>query len=382
MEEIYVDFDFISNMRYSNKLYNFNDLSKKTVKFDPLFTKQKDDIYGRRTSLKTTKSNLVKVEQHYIAKYLKKYNFILAGGAIHSLLHNFALNDLDIFIIGRENIKERIIGFIREIKEDHAIVYATKNCITITNDTTVQIILRIYNSIVNILNDFDVANVMMGFDGENVYLNEEGKFINETDFLIIDLNKYNHTYIKRLTKYNYNIIHTNLKPGEAHTLTVFKDVGHEYLHYYDKLDYDDDDNISNKTVYSISMKKSFLISKIDRLDEIYLDNLPLNVNYKSKNIYCKPEILREMERLNIFSTCEINDYIDYCVKNYGGDEYDCGFNVNGFNDLVNKKIKSLNITIPFTIEDGPYTRDKGISIHDFYGDDGIDYNSDIKIALK
>jgi len=220
MEEIYVDFGFIYNMRNSNKLYKYEELNMKNAIFDSLFVvhnRFKNDkssfnykhFYGNPYMNHGFTYNEFK--ELPFAKYLKKYNFVLAGGSIYSILLGDTLHDYDFFIIGQDNVKNRIIGFINEIREPNAEIYVTKNCITIKNIVPVQIILRIYNSIDELLNDFDMGDIMMSFDGDYIYVNEEGKFTHETNYLIINLSKYNQSYSHRLTRHDYGIVHTNLK---------------------------------------------------------------------------------------------------------------------------------------------------------------------------
>ena len=90
----------------------------------------------------------------------------------------------------------------------------TKNCITINLDgDSIQIILRLYNTISEILHGFDIGASSVGYDGNQVYFTKLSKFTYETDTIIVDVYRRSTTFESRLVKYfnyGFNIILKNL----------------------------------------------------------------------------------------------------------------------------------------------------------------------------
>jgi hypothetical protein len=182
-------------------------------------------------------------------------NLLIAGGSIRSILLNTGINDVDLFLYGIGTIEEgqtRIEKFIidiytnlynlkngvyiqKEILEHNKImksadtnsqyrisqefnkkyadkyqpninmnisVYSNGNTITLfVNNVKIQLILRLYNTVSEILHGFDLGSSAVGFDGANVYFTSLSKFSFENMVNIIDCTRRSTTYENRLIKY-------------------------------------------------------------------------------------------------------------------------------------------------------------------------------------
>jgi hypothetical protein len=102
-----------------------------------------------------------------------------------------------------------------------------RSCISMIFDhnITIQIILRYYSSISEVLHGFDLGSSAVGYDGHTVYFTSLGKFSYEMMCNIIDTTRRSLTYERRLEKYfnrGFDIILPNLS---------MKDIKTHYLQY-------------------------------------------------------------------------------------------------------------------------------------------------------
>lgn len=198
-------------------------------------------------------------------------NLLFAGGCVRSLLLDTNVNDIDIFVHGINDVAQaeaRIMKFIIDIRNrlhklkegdykfpgssnTYAMVLETLlsnadknrryeieqdflskhrlwynplvNCnirilsngktITLLVGNKIQIILRLYNTISEILHGFDLGSSAVGFDGKNVYFTTLSKFCYENMVNIFDGSRRSTTYEVRLIKYfndGFSIILPNL----------------------------------------------------------------------------------------------------------------------------------------------------------------------------
>lgn len=200
------------------------------------------------------KNSLIQDIKNFEVLFNKKYgpvlsrlnydNILIAGGAITSLLlqRNWD-NDIDIFIYGLteeeanykveeiiQNIYDSYLDFkSAQIQAEHKkdvpnqdirgeiganeVMNNIRNrhCISIqfNNGAKIQIILRLYNTLSEILHGFDLGSCAMGYDGKQVYFTSLGKFAYEYLANVIDPSRRSTTYEKRLLKYyerGFNII--------------------------------------------------------------------------------------------------------------------------------------------------------------------------------
>jgi len=163
-------------------------------------------------------------------------NILLAGGSIQHYINNempmkwgfdydifiYGLNEEEAFKKAKELCKSFQIHQMNNIlfannfdsdsdSDSDFDIYITKNAITF-ND--IQIILKLFVNKKDILDSFDIDASCIGFDGENILLNENGKFAYETGYNKVDMKKYSSTYCHRIVKYmkkDFGTIFTNLK---------------------------------------------------------------------------------------------------------------------------------------------------------------------------
>lgn len=119
-------------------------------------------------------------------------------------------SDVDLFLYGLT--EEQAIDKIKQIetKIKDAIIYETtsvrtKNAITIVSQYPtrhVQIVLRIYKSVSEILTGFDVDCSCVAFDGKQVYLAPRALASYITQINNIDLTRRSPSYENRLSKYS------------------------------------------------------------------------------------------------------------------------------------------------------------------------------------
>jgi hypothetical protein len=221
MTTIEVTLDFIEELRQSKKLFKIIDLK-------PIDITYKLPIIGPEYHIKNPLK--IRLTHADFIRYcndfpFKELNMIVAGGLVQQFLDAsgyYEINsDIDIFIIGRENAMERLIKGLEFIGFDN--IYITKNCITAYEDGKIfQFILKWYDSIIDVLNDFDLGSSMGAFDGKQFYFNAEGKFSFESKHNIINLKKCRYSYKNRIQKYmtrGYDILHAELVENNSFDVT-------------------------------------------------------------------------------------------------------------------------------------------------------------------
>nr|QQV29317.1 hypothetical protein K-LCC10_0062 [Kaumoebavirus] len=194
-------------------------------------------------------------------------NVLIAGGAICGTIIDRSYDDIDLFIYGlndseRQDKLEYLVQAIsaalyaksaqfraKFTKSNEAIyktIYAIRNqnCVTIQDDyhRKVQIILRNYKSVDEILNGFDLGSSAVGLrDDGQVVVSGTGKFAYEYGANIVDTNRRSTTYELRLAKYydrDFDIIAPyfteNVKVGES--ITIYGKLG-IYISKVERLKY-------------------------------------------------------------------------------------------------------------------------------------------------
>ena len=149
---------------------------------------------------------------------------LIAGGSVCNTLINYRYlgtnSDVDIFLYGisPEDAERKVyeicdIVYKQKPKSgrnppDH--ILRTENCITFNyQGNRVQIILRIYNSISEILHGFDLGSSAVGFDGKDVYFTTLSAFSFATMYNILDTSRRSTSYESRIMKYwhrGFNVI--------------------------------------------------------------------------------------------------------------------------------------------------------------------------------
>jgi len=160
-------------------------------------------------------------------------NMLIAGGCICDLIMNRenVIHDIDIFIYGlsselaEKKVYEIINWFCQFNKTIYCIFKENYVCFTTTTikqindeyitlkDVKIQIIFKLYNSILDILYSFDIGASSIGFDGKDIYLSPLGLFAYENGYNIVSIRHENlsmkYRYLKYLQK-GFGIILPNL----------------------------------------------------------------------------------------------------------------------------------------------------------------------------
>jgi hypothetical protein len=148
-----------------------------------------------------------------IRNHIKKGNFVLAGGMVSYAMNLRALSmhdrDYDLFVVEKSvelaeiNIKQ-LYDDLR--KSGDFKMFLNNNCVTIAtvdgSSVTVQIILRMYSSISEILHGFDIGASQVAWDGKDVYFTSMGRVAYEQGINVLNLTKRRGSYEYRLRKYS------------------------------------------------------------------------------------------------------------------------------------------------------------------------------------
>jgi ankyrin repeat protein len=118
-------------------------------------------------------------------------------------------SDVDLFLYGltEEQAKEKIVQIEQNIRDailTETTTIRTKNAITIASQYPtrhIQIVLRIYNSVSEILTGFDVDCSCAAYDGKQVYASPRAIAAYITQTNVIDLSRRSPSYENRLSKY-------------------------------------------------------------------------------------------------------------------------------------------------------------------------------------
>ena len=168
----------------------------------------------------------------FLAEFdLEKHGLVLAGGAVSALvMHdrpslNDDYGDFDLFLVGlatdrRE--KESLVALATHLLKwfgDRLKVYRTQRCFTFVCGTTcVQVILRRYTTIGEIVHGFDMGSCAMAWDGTRVYLTALSRLAAEHGVNVLNLAVRRPTYEKRLSRYHsrgYALVAPDLSPHLA-----------------------------------------------------------------------------------------------------------------------------------------------------------------------
>lgn len=146
-------------------------------------------------------------------------NIVVAGGSVARIILNHpytSQSDIDIFLVEDNKMSPLTIEvattklesirqyLIKKWGSENLTIFRTEKCVTFfnhTNSKQVQVILRLYESKMAVINDFDLGSCSVVYDGEDVYFNSLGKFAYETGLNIYDLRYQRYSYEARIVKY-------------------------------------------------------------------------------------------------------------------------------------------------------------------------------------
>ncbi len=131
--------------------------------------------------------------------------FVVAGGAIFCFITDTPINDVDLFLLTRnkeEAISEiyRLYTFLKEYAG--MFIIATENCISfITREFKIQVILRLYYNITQIISGFDIDSCCCAFDGKHFYGMPRFMRSLKCGYNVVDPERQSKNYDERLLKY-------------------------------------------------------------------------------------------------------------------------------------------------------------------------------------
>jgi hypothetical protein len=168
-------------------------------------------------------------------------NICIAGGSVVSVLLGRTINDIDIFLVidepdveKREKIAMDKIRYItRYLAKGKDVVARMQNVISIIVERgiriEVQIILRIYRSINEILCGFDIDSCCFAYDGKDYLTTERGLHAIQYGVNCVDFTRLSPTYEMRLVKYAKRGFKIYVPYFERQRIDVI-----EYQHIYNK----------------------------------------------------------------------------------------------------------------------------------------------------
>jgi hypothetical protein len=156
-----------------------------------------------------------------VKKFIYSGKFVLAGGMVKNMLlyHFNSSTDYDLFFVGktRESAQEIIKDFYCELQSQNSDwrMYVNYNCVTITNGVTeFQCILRLYNTVSELLHGFDVGASQCAWTGNHLYITSMGRVAFEQGINVVNLSKRRKTHESRLVKYwqyGFALVFPNLR---------------------------------------------------------------------------------------------------------------------------------------------------------------------------
>ncbi|MDE2100881.1 MAG: hypothetical protein KGL39_26780 [Patescibacteria group bacterium] len=151
-------------------------------------------------------------------------NLVIAGGSVSGLLTGGTYSDIDLFIVGlsqkQANAKISALAYrlhaywnqwgmrMKVHRTERAVTFEPYGDPYITpfgkvlERRTVQVILRLYDSVSEVLHGFDLGACAMAFDGENVFITATAKVALEYGLNVVDMSRRKVSYEHRLAKYN------------------------------------------------------------------------------------------------------------------------------------------------------------------------------------
>nr|CAG4719202.1 unnamed protein product [Naegleria fowleri] len=140
----------------------------------------------------------------------------------HSRRHKWDnhYSDIDLFIYGLdekdaiEKIRHIFETVKRNVSSEDVFICRSSHAITFkTSKRDVQIVLRLYSNIAEVLVGFDLDSSCFAFDGKEVYTSPRGKRAITQGFNMVDIDRQSYTYEKRLFKYYISRGYKILVPG-------------------------------------------------------------------------------------------------------------------------------------------------------------------------
>jgi len=346
---------------------------------------------------------------YYIAEYRLqplfqkwKGKLIIAGGSVSDK----KFGDIDLFLVTQneneaKSIIEDVLNTLYNEGELRQTIIRTKYTITVIKDINIQIILRLYNSIAQILVNFDVDVICCAYDGFEFYCNERFLRAKINNEIIVDPECQSQTYGVRLKKYLHRFLiniafigydksrpHVDIlssysrddkRKGIAFTLAQFnsKITDDAELNDYESIkDYD--------TYYVLALAYIKAVDKLRSLDKIEEIN-ELNDNIKSSDIFWwEPRLLGlEYDETTLMNlVVEHHPANDYDEKASLRSRWYDSEDILKKYSIVTKTLKQYDIKMPFKLYrdvEFLYGRESNNSLISKYLDWPVDFDIEFKI---
>lgn len=142
-------------------------------------------------------------------------DLVIAGGCVASFIQNSVGmvststdGDIDLFIVTKdlERAKAAVSRVLIQVRTRYpdSIIIRSANAITIGGDSMtrpVQVILRLYNSIIHVISGFDVDSCCVAYDGEQFYCMPRYARAVSKGYNLVDPERQSQSYGLRLAKY-------------------------------------------------------------------------------------------------------------------------------------------------------------------------------------
>ena len=218
-----------------NALRNANDATKiaayPLIPFSKAIFPEKMDVSDKCMLVKGNEGEVIKPNEFNrrfykltrgLLNYIEWDNIVVAGGCVSNAINSTYdcryPTDIDLFIYGstltEDEVRERIKKLIKNICEFasdnlHTSMYILKNDYVISlipksnqyRKCKVQIILRMYRSIQEILIGFDIDSCAVAYDGDTVLFTPRSLNVFGTRMNVVDLSRRSPSYEFRLFKY-------------------------------------------------------------------------------------------------------------------------------------------------------------------------------------
>lgn len=189
-------------------------------------------------------SDLYKNTEYLNGFDLKKHKMIIAGGCLSTLITNNCLRygqDIDIFAFGTDQeikcniycLFAHLVSLVMKPSKnylgDSINIYQTVRAITFkfsAHRNPIQIIKRVYNDIIDVLNHFDHSGVHFAYDGTDLYTTNVGQYAATQRIILPILNKrndstiYDSRIVKAINKNEYHIIVNHVKQLKGDVLSL------------------------------------------------------------------------------------------------------------------------------------------------------------------
>ncbi len=186
----------IHKHRYSEKIsYRTN---CKINYIDPYY------VYGESKVIEV-RSNLTTLLDSYELGDFDLGKFVVAGGAIFNRMASKLETDLDLFLVTRseKEAMSEIYRLEKHLKDSIRSVIRSENCFTFLFDHggKIQVILRLYYNITQIISGFDIDSCCCAYDRKHLYGMPRFLRSLKRGYNIVDPERQSKNYSERLLKY-------------------------------------------------------------------------------------------------------------------------------------------------------------------------------------